>query len=150
MSKPYKYYKEHLYKIKSKGKEYTYEELKEYFFIDGSEVVCCIRDFGECKSGKYYLLIIGGETGNIYIIDDTDAYVTWRGKEYMKENVKVSLSFSPDELSILSNGLICLIDNVYRVEKLTYETSVIKALDESAEIYQRLNQKICDAVSGME
>ena len=130
----YRRYKECPYKFKSSEKVYTYEELKEYFFIDGSEVVCCTRDFGECKSGKYYLLIVGGDTGNIYIINDLEAYVTWFGKEYMKENVKVSLSLSPEEISILSNGLICLIDNVYRAEKLTCETSVIKALDESAKI----------------
>ena len=150
MSKPYKYYKERPYKIKSNGKEYTYEELKEYFFIDGSEVVCCMRDFGECKSGKYYLLIIGGETGNIYIIDDTDAYVTWRGKEYMKENVKVSLSFSPDELSILSKGLFCLIMNANEARNKIYDMSTIESLDRAAREYQRINKKICDAVPGME
>lgn len=150
MSKPYKYYKERPYKIKSNGKEYTYEELKEYFFIDGSEVVCCIRDFGECKSGKYYLLIIGGETGNIYIIDDTDTYVTWRGKEYMKENVKVSLSFSPNELSILSNGLICLIRSTYEGKSKIYDITVNEALNRVAREYQKLNEKICRAVPGME
>ena len=150
MSKPYKYYKERPYKIKSNGKEYTYEELKEYFFIDGSEVVCCIRDFGECKSGKYYLLIIGGETGNIYIIDDTDTYVTWRGKEYMKENVKVSLSFSPNELSILSKGLFCLIMNANEARNKIYDMATIDSLDRGAREYQRINKKICDAVPGME
>ena len=150
MSKPYKYYKERPYKIKSNGKEYTYEELKEYFFIDGSEVVCCIRDFGECKSGKYYLLIIGGETGNIYIIDDTDTYVTWRGKEYMKENVKVSLSFSPNELSILSKGLFCLIMNANEARNKIYDMATIDSLDRGDREYQRINKKICDAVPGME
>ena len=149
MSKPYKYYKERPYKIKSKGKEYTYEELKEYFFIDGSEVVCCIRDFGQCKSGKYYLLIIGGETGNIYIIDDTDAYVTWRGKEYMKENVKVSLSFSPDELSILSNAMNLLII-IREASRPSHDKTVNKELDELIREYQKINKKLCDAVSGME
>lgn len=68
----------------------------------------------------------------------------------MNNNGEIKLELTSEEISILSNGLICLIDNVYRAEKLTYETSVIKALDELAEIYQRLNQKICDAVSGME
>lgn len=68
----------------------------------------------------------------------------------MNNNVKIKLEFTPEEISILSNGLICLIDNAYKAEKLTCETSVIKALDESAEIYQRLNQKICNSISGME
>lgn len=68
----------------------------------------------------------------------------------MNNNGKIKLELTPKEISILSNGLICLIDNVYRAEKLTYETSVIKALDESAKIYLRLNRKICDSVSRME
>lgn len=68
----------------------------------------------------------------------------------MKNNRKIKLEFTPEEISILSNGLICLIDNAYRAEKLTCETSVIKALNESAEIYQKLNQKICNSVSRME
>ena len=68
----------------------------------------------------------------------------------MKNNRKNKLEFTPEEISILSNGLICLIDNAYRAEKLTCETSVIKALNESAEIYQKLNQKICNSVSRME
>lgn len=48
----------------------------------------------------------------------------------MNNNGKIKLELTPEEISILSNGLIRLIDNVYRAEKLTYETSVIKALDE--------------------
>lgn len=68
----------------------------------------------------------------------------------MKNNRKIKLEFTPEEISILSNGLICLIDNAYRAEKLTCETSVIKALNELAEIYQKLNQKICNSVSRME
>lgn len=68
----------------------------------------------------------------------------------MDNNGKIKLELTSQEISILSNGLICLIDNVYRAEKLTCEISVIKALDESAEIYKRLNQKICNSVSEME
>mgnify|MGYP007007862415 CR=1 FL=1 len=68
----------------------------------------------------------------------------------MKNNGKIKLELTQEEISILSNGLICLIDNAYKAEKLTCETSVIKALDESAKIYQRLNQKINNSVSRME
>ena len=68
----------------------------------------------------------------------------------MNNNGKIKLKLTPEEISILSNGLICLIDNAYRAEKSICETSVIKALDEAIEIYQRLNQKICNAVPGME
>lgn len=146
----YKRYRECPYKLKSNGNVYTYEELKEYFFIDGSEVVCCVKDFGKCKSGKYYLLIIGGDTGNIYIIDDTDAYVTWRGKEYMQKNVKVSLSFTPEEISILSNALCCLIMNACDAKKLSYDRIANEALDRAMEEYQRINKKLCDATPGME
>lgn len=145
----YKRYREYPYKFKSNENEYTYDKLEEYFFIDGSECIYCTKDFGKCKSGKYYLIIIG-DNRNVYIVDDFDPFNAWYGKEYMKENVKISLYLTPEEISILSNGLICLIDNAYKAEKLTCETSVIKALDESAEIYQRLNQKICNSISGME
>lgn len=68
----------------------------------------------------------------------------------MDNNGKIKLELTSQEISILSNGLICLIDNTYRAEKLTCETSVIKALDESAKIYQRLNQKINNSISEME
>lgn len=66
------------------------------------------------------------------------------------DNKNIKLELTQEEISILSNGLICLIDNAYKAEKLTYETSVIKALDESAKIYQRLNQKINNSISEME
>lgn len=68
----------------------------------------------------------------------------------MDNNGKIKLELTSQEISILSNGLICLIDNTYRAEKLTCETSVIKALNESAKIYQRLNQKINNSISEME
>lgn len=68
----------------------------------------------------------------------------------MNNNGKIKLELTSEEISILSNGLICLIDNTYRAEKLTCETSIIKALDGSARIYQRLNQKINNSVSRME
>lgn len=34
----------------------------------------------------------------------------------MNNNVKIKLEFTPEETSILSNGLICLIDNAYKAE----------------------------------
>lgn len=73
-------------------------------------------------------------------------------KFYVKrtESKKIKLELTQEEISILSNGLICLIDNAYKAEKLTCETSIIKALDESVKIYQKLNQKICNSVSKME
>lgn len=73
-------------------------------------------------------------------------------KFYVKrtEAKKIKLELTQEEISILSNGLICLIDNAYKAEKLTCETSIIKALDESVKIYRKLNQKICNSVSKME
>lgn len=146
----YRKYKEFLYKFKSSEKVYTYGELKEYFFIDGSEVICCTKDFGKCKSGKYYLLIVGKNIGNIYIINDFEAYVTWFGKEYMKKNVKVPLYLTPEEISILSNGLHCLILNACEAENLLYNMAINELLDKVIIEYQRIDKKICDAVSGME
>lgn len=143
----YRRYKECPYKFKSSEKVYTYEELKEYFFIDGSEVVCCTRDFGECKSGKYYLLIVGGDTGNIYIINDLEAYVTWFGKEYMKENVKVSLSLSTEEISILSDILSDCIEHTKHISEYIVDIERVKALINK---YEKLNKKLCDAALRME
>lgn len=143
----YRRYKDCPYKFKSNGNVSTYEELKEYFFIDGSEVICCTKDLGKCKSGKYYLLIVGGETGSSYIIDDTDAYVSWRGKEYMKENVKVSLSFSPDELNILSDALSDYINHKKDISKYIVEVERVNVLINKCE---KLNKKLCDAAPGME
>lgn len=68
----------------------------------------------------------------------------------MNNNGKIKLELTSKEISILSNGLICLIDNAHKAEKSTCETSIIKALDESVKIYQRLNQKINNSVSRME
>lgn len=114
-------------------------EKDEYIYFDDSKGFCY-------EDG----CVIGG------IYDQTlkVLYSQWGfdHKFYVKrtEAKKIKLELTQEEISILSNGLICLIDNAYKAEKLTCETSIIKALDESVKIYQKLNQKICNSVSKME
>ena len=45
-----------IHTTKTISKNCGYDELKKYFFIDGSEVIYCKEDFGECKAGNYYLV----------------------------------------------------------------------------------------------
>jgi len=71
-------------------KDYSYQELKEFFFIDGSEVIYCKKDFGECKAGNYYLVSDGkwyGEWGDNkagFVVNDWTPLKSWTDKEYMK------------------------------------------------------------------
>ncbi len=74
----------------NKRKDYGYNELKDYFFIDGSEVIYCKKDFGECKEGNYYLVSDGtwyggwGKNKSGFIVIDWNPYSGWEGKEYMR------------------------------------------------------------------
>ena len=68
----------------------------------------------------------------------------------MDDNGKIKLEFTPEELSILSNGLFCLIMNANEARNKIYDMSTIESLDRAAREYQRINKKICDAVPGME
>ena len=45
----YKNWKCYSYRFTNKKRDYSYEELKPYFYIDGSEVIYCKKDFGEWK-----------------------------------------------------------------------------------------------------
>lgn len=114
-------------------------EEDEYIYFDDSK--------GFCYEGG---CVIGGTYDQTLKV----LYSQWGfdHKFYVKrtEAKKIKLELTQEEISILSNGLICLIDNAYKAEKLTCETSIIKALDESVKIYQKLNQKICNSVSKME
>lgn len=67
-------------------KDYSYNELKEYFVIDGSEVVYCKKDFGQFQAGKYYLVEDGKWYGTAFHIMLWHSYDSWAGKEYMKED----------------------------------------------------------------
>lgn len=73
----------------NKRKDYTYEELKEYFYIDGSEVIYCKKDFGDCVSGNYYLVSddsqYGGwrENKSGFVVNDWTPFASWLGREYM-------------------------------------------------------------------
>lgn len=86
MSK-FKNWKCNSYRIDGKERrDYGYQDLNPYFFIDGSEVVYCRKDFGNCKAGKYYLVTEGSFYGCGFVIHKQEGFDSWIGKEYMKEN----------------------------------------------------------------
>ena len=73
------------YRIDGKQRDYDYQELKKYFFIDGSEVIFCKKDFGNCEAGKYYLVSDGAFYGCGFIVHSQCGFKDWMDKEYMKE-----------------------------------------------------------------
>lgn len=68
----------------------------------------------------------------------------------MNNNGKIKLELTPEEISILSKGLFCLIMNSNEARNKIYDMATIDSLDRAAREYQRLNQKICNSVSEME
>lgn len=68
-----------------KEKDYSYLELKEYFYIDGSEVIYCKRDFGDCEAGNYYLVSDGTWYGCGFVVNEYAPFKSWIDREYMKE-----------------------------------------------------------------
>lgn len=68
----------------------------------------------------------------------------------MNNNGKIKLELTPKEISILSNGLHCLILNACEAKNLSYNMEINELLDKVIIEYQRIDKKICDAVSGME
>lgn len=76
----------------NRQKDYSYAELKEFFYIDGSRVVYCKKDFENCKTGNYYLvydekLYSGWQNAKSgFCIIDWLPFNDWINKEYMKEN----------------------------------------------------------------
>ena len=83
----FKNYKQKTYRFShNKRKDYTYKELLPYFFIDGSEVVYCKKDFGMCNAHTYYLIYDGEWYGCGFVIRDWDnGFKNWIDKEYMKK-----------------------------------------------------------------
>lgn len=68
-----------------KEKDYSYLELKEYFYIDGSEVIYCKKDFGDCEAGNYYLVSDGTWYGCGFVVNECAPFKSWIGRGYMKE-----------------------------------------------------------------
>lgn len=81
----YKNWKCYSYRFTNKKRDYSYEELKPYFYIDGSEVIYCKKDFGDCKAGNYYLVSDGEMYGCGFTVNDWIPFKDWLDKEYMKE-----------------------------------------------------------------
>ena len=82
----YKNWKCYPYRFTGKERDYSYEELKAFFFIDGSEVVYCKKAFGICEPRNYYLLSFSpGLYGYCFSVVDWHPFKAWVDKEYMKE-----------------------------------------------------------------
>ena len=45
------------YRFYGSNKNYSYQELKDFFKIDGSNEILCKKDFESCKAGKKYMVI---------------------------------------------------------------------------------------------
>ena len=80
----FKNWKCYSYRFSDKKKDYSYQELKEYFYIDGSEVIYCKKNFGNCAAGNYYLVVDGTWYGCGFVVHDWSPFKTWTDKEYMK------------------------------------------------------------------
>ena len=75
----------------------------------------------------------------------------WSGK-YMKDkydNKNIKLELTSEEISILSNAMNLLII-IREASRPSHDKTANKELDELVREYQRINERICDAVSGME
>ena len=81
----FKNWKCYSYRFSDITRDYSYQELKKYFFIDGSEVIYCKKDFGICEAGNYYLVSDGAWYGCGFVVNDWTPLKTWPDKEYMKE-----------------------------------------------------------------
>lgn len=57
----YKNWKCYSYGLHGSSEEYGYQMLKEYFDIDGSDVVFCKKDILEYKADNYYQIEAGGK-----------------------------------------------------------------------------------------
>lgn len=56
----------------------------------------------------------------------------------------MEVNFTLEELTILSNGILCLIDNTYKAKELSYDNKVKDTLDEIINKYQTINRTLCD------
>ena len=67
----------------------------------------------------------------------------------MDNNGKIKLELTSQEISILSNAMNLLII-IREASRPSHDKTVNKELDELIIEYQKINKKLCDAVSGME
>ena len=67
----------------------------------------------------------------------------------MYNNGKIKLELTSQEISILSNAMNLLII-IREASRPSHDKTVNKELDELIREYQKINKKLCDAVSGME
>ena len=67
----------------------------------------------------------------------------------MDNNGKIKLELTSQEISILSNAMNLLII-IREASRPSHDKTVNKELDELIRENQKINKKLCDAVSGME
>ena len=67
----------------------------------------------------------------------------------MDNNGKIKLELTSQEISILSNAMNLLII-IREASRPSHDKTVNKELDELIREYQKINKKLCDAVTGME
>lgn len=79
----FKNWKCYSYRFQGIKKNYSYQELKEHFNIDGSEVIYCKKDFFNYQQGNYYLLSNGEWFGCGFVVN-SHPYKSWTDKEYLK------------------------------------------------------------------
>ena len=51
------------YKVQGRTEEFEYQELKDYFQIDGGETAECLRDFGDFHKGEQAIILEGPAIG---------------------------------------------------------------------------------------
>lgn len=67
----------------------------------------------------------------------------------MDNNGKIKLELTSQEISILSNAMNLLII-IREASRPSHDKTVNKELDELIREYQKINKKLCNAISGME
>lgn len=80
----------------------------------------------------------------LIILYDYGEEVTFNKQGFIEHftELKVSLELTPEEINMLSNGMLCLIKNAYQAKSLSYDNKVNKELDEVIIRYQKLNKRL--------
>ena len=86
----YKNWREAKYRFSHNNRrDFSYNEISDFFYVDGSKVIFCKENFGDCEAGKYYLVYDGKDyggwgTSSGFIVRDWYGFDSWHGKRYMK------------------------------------------------------------------
>jgi hypothetical protein len=69
----------------NRKREYSFDEIQEYFQIEDPSVVFCKKDFGKCKAGMFYLYGSGINFYS-YTIMDWHEYDQWESLKHLKKS----------------------------------------------------------------